>query len=79
VDAGFGPVEALRAATTGPVEFFGLAGSLGTIEADKSADLVLLDADPLQDIRSTMRIAAVIRRVRLYDAAALARLRNRKP
>ena len=79
VDAGFSPVEALRAATTGPAEFFGLAGSLGTVEAGKSADLVLLDADPLQDIRSTMRIAAVIRQGRLYDVAALARLRNKKP
>jgi imidazolonepropionase-like amidohydrolase len=79
VDAGFSPVEALRAATTGPAEFFGLAGSLGTVEAGKSADLVLLDADPLQDIRSFMRIAAVIRKGRLYDAAALTRLRNKKP
>ena len=79
VDAGFSPVEALRAATTGPAEFFGLAGSLGTVEAGKSADLVLLDGDPLQDIRSTMRIAAVIRHGHLYDPAALTRLRNRKP
>jgi len=79
VDAGFSPVEALRAATTGPAEFVGLAASLGTVEAGKSADLVLLDADPLQDIRSTTRIAAVIRQGRLYDAAALRRLRNRKP
>ena len=79
VDGGFGPVEALRAATTGPAEFFGLAGSLGTVEAGKSADLVLLDGDPLQDIRSTIRIATVIRQGRLYDAAALTRLRNREP
>jgi imidazolonepropionase-like amidohydrolase len=79
VDAGFSPVEALRAATTGPAEFFGLAGSLGTVEAGKSADLVLLEGDPLQDIRNTMRIAAVIRQGRLYDAAALTRLRDRKP
>ena len=79
VDAGFSPVEALRAATTGPAEFFGRAGSLGTVEVRKSADLVLLDGDPLQDVRSTGRIAAVIRQGRLYDAAALTRLRNRKP
>src|SRR5215472_18054291 len=79
VDAGFSPVEALRAATTGPAEFVGLAGSLGTVESGKSADLVLLDGDPLQDIRSTMRIAAVIRRGRLYDGAALTRLRNTRP
>jgi imidazolonepropionase-like amidohydrolase len=76
VDAGFSPVEALQAATTGPAEFFGLAASLGTVEAGKSADLVLLDGDPLQDIRSTMRIAAVIRQGRLYDAEALTRLHS---
>jgi imidazolonepropionase-like amidohydrolase len=69
VDAGFSPVEALRAATTAPAEFFRLAGSFGTVEAGKSADLVLLDANPLQDIRSTMRIAAVIRKGRVYEQA----------
>ena len=74
VDAGFSPVEALRAATTAPAEFFGLAGSLGTVEAGKSADLVLLEGNPLQDIRSTMRVRAVIKKGRLYDAAALTRL-----
>jgi len=79
VDAGFSPVEALRATTTGPAEFFGLAGSMGTVEVGKSADLALLDGDPLQDVRSTARIVAVIRQGRLYDAVALTRLRGRKP
>jgi cytosine/adenosine deaminase-related metal-dependent hydrolase len=69
----------IGSATTGPAEFLGLAGSLGTVEAGKSSDLVLLDADPLQDIRSIIRIVAVIRQGRLYDAAALTRLLNRKP
>jgi imidazolonepropionase-like amidohydrolase len=79
VDAGFRPVEALRAATTGPAEFLGLSASLGAVEAGKSANLVLLDGNPLENIRNTMRIAAVIRQGRLYETAALTRLRNRKP
>jgi imidazolonepropionase-like amidohydrolase len=79
VDAGFTPAEALWAGTEGPAEFFGLADLAGGIQAGKRADLVLLDADPLQDISNTKRITAVIRQGRLYDSAALARLRNRKP
>jgi imidazolonepropionase-like amidohydrolase len=79
VDAGFTPVEALRAATEGPAEFLGLADSVGTIMAGKSADLVLLDADPLQDINNTRRIVLVIKQGHLYDSEALTRLRNRKP
>ena len=79
VDAGFTPAEALRAATTGPAEFLGLTDSVGTIQAGRSADLVLLDADPLQDINNTRRVAVVIKHGRPYDSAALTRLRNLKP
>ena len=79
VDAGFTPAAALWAATEGPAEFLGLTESVGGIQAGKSADLVLLDADPLQDISNTRRIAVVIKQGHLYDSAALARLRNVKP
>ena len=79
VDAGFTPAEALWAATEGPAEFLGLADSVGGIKAGRSADLVLLDANPLQDISNTRRIAAVIKQGHLYDSGDLARLRNVKP
>ena len=59
-EAGFTQAEALRAATLSPAVFLGLSDSIGTIEPKKIADLVLLEADPLQDIRNTKRIAAVI-------------------
>jgi len=49
VDAGFTPRKCC-AATEGPAEFLGLSDSAGAIQAGRSADLVLLDADPLQDI-----------------------------
>jgi imidazolonepropionase-like amidohydrolase len=60
VKAGLTPLQALRAATITPAEFLEAADSLGTVAPGKMADLVLLDADPLQDIRNTQRIAAVV-------------------
>ena len=54
------PLEALRTATYNPASYLGALDSLGTIGEGKIADLVLLDADPLEDIRNTRRISAVI-------------------
>ena len=71
VIAGLTPVEALRSATLNPAKFFGLDKTLGTIEQGKIADLVLLDANPLQDIRNTQRIYAVVSNGRLFDRKAL--------
>src|SRR5258708_2407440 len=71
VDAGFTPAEVLRAATWNPALFLGLSDSLGTIEAGKFADLVLLEANPLQDIHNTRGIVAVISEGRYLDRHAL--------
>ena len=60
VAAGFTPMEALQTATLNPAKFLGMEDRLGTIEKGKLADLVLLDANPLDDIRNTQKIAAVI-------------------
>src|ERR1700688_2574153 len=57
---GFTPMEALQTATLNPARFLGMEDKLGTIEKGKLADLVLLDANPLDDIRNTQKIAAVI-------------------
>jgi imidazolonepropionase-like amidohydrolase len=69
--AGMTPPEALRAATLTPARVLGRADSLGTVEPGRLADLVLLDADPLADIRNTRRIHAVVADGRLLDRAAL--------
>ena len=71
VKAGFTPGNALQAATRDVAEFLGLQGSLGTIEAGKVADLVLLDANPLEDIRNTQRISGVCLQGRWFDREAL--------
>lgn len=60
VEAGFTPLEALRTATVNPARFFGTTDSMGSIEVSKTADLVVLDANPLEDISNTKRISAVI-------------------
>jgi len=60
VAAGFTPVEALQTATLNPARFFGMEDQLGSVEKGKLADLVLLKANPLDDIANTQKIAAVI-------------------
>ena len=74
VDAGFTQAEALRAATLNPVLFLGLSDSLGSIDVGNTANLVILEADPLRDISSTKRIAAVISEGRYLDRQMLDRM-----
>jgi imidazolonepropionase-like amidohydrolase len=71
VKAGLTPMEAIRAATRNPAEFLGRLDSTGTVEVGKAADLVLLDADPLADIRNTRKIRAVVLRGKLFTDADL--------
>ena len=71
VAAGFTPMEALQTATLNPAKFLGMDDRLGTIEKGKAADLVLLDANPLDDIRNTQKIAAVVANGRYFSRADL--------
>jgi len=66
-ESGLTPMQALQTATRNPARYFGILNETGTIEAGKSADLVLLDADPLADIQNTQKIAAVVSRGRYYS------------
>ena len=71
VQAGMAPLAALESATIEPARYLGALDSLGTVATGKIADLVVLDANPLQDIRNLDRIRAVIVNGRLLTRATL--------
>ena len=71
VEAGLTPLQALQSATLNPARFFQRSRDLGTIEKGKLADLVLLDANPLEEIRNTQRINSVIVDGRLLNRQTL--------
>jgi hypothetical protein len=74
VRAGLSPLEALESATVRPAEFFSLADQMGTVDVGKKADLVLLDANPLDNIANTKQIAAVVSKGRLFTRNELSEL-----
>lgn len=71
---GMSPTEVLTSATRYPAEFFGMQDSLGTIAPGKLADLVLLSADPLADVRNTTHIVGVATGGTYFDRKELDRL-----
>jgi imidazolonepropionase-like amidohydrolase len=73
IAAGFTPLEALQTATLRPAQFLDKLNDYGKVEMGKVADLVLLDANPLDDIRNTQKIAAVVAAGRYFSRASLDR------
>lgn len=68
------PLEALKAATIDGAEKLGFLPDLGSIEAGKLADLVVLDANPLEDIHNTTKLRYVVKNGELYEASTLRRI-----
>jgi imidazolonepropionase-like amidohydrolase len=77
VAAGFTPLEAMQTATINPARFFGMEDQAGTVERGKFADLVLLSANPLEDIANTQKIAGVIVNGRYYGRAEIDKMLDR--
>lgn len=71
VQAGLSPLEALRTATINPARFLEREKELGSVSIGKIADLVLLDANPLEDVRHLRRVRAVVLNGRLLERAQL--------
>jgi imidazolonepropionase-like amidohydrolase len=77
VDAGFTPLQALQTATLNPAIFLGKRSDYGTVESGKVADLVLLRANPLENIANTRSITAVVADGRYLSLRDLEQLRTR--
>jgi imidazolonepropionase-like amidohydrolase len=71
VRTGLSPMQALQAATKNPAEFLGNSKTQGTIEAGKTADLVLLDGNPLEDVGNADKIDMVVVRGKVLGRPAL--------
>ncbi len=74
VQGGFSPFEALRGATIDGAAYFGMADDLGSIEAGKLADLVVIDGDVLADIRASEQVTHTMLNGRLYEASTMNQL-----
>jgi imidazolonepropionase-like amidohydrolase len=71
VQAGFTPMEAIQAATIVPARAMGMDKELGTVEAGKRADLIVIQGDPLEKINNTRNVEYVITNGVMYNAAEL--------
>jgi imidazolonepropionase-like amidohydrolase len=73
VKSGLTPLQALQAATLNPARYLEREQEMGTVEKGKLADLVLLDKNPLEDIRNTTSISAVVLDGKLMEKQTLDR------
>jgi imidazolonepropionase-like amidohydrolase len=69
VDAGFTPMQAIVMATRDNAQFLGKGKELGTVAAGKLADIIVVSANPLEDIRNTQRIVIVIKDGQVVDTS----------
>jgi imidazolonepropionase-like amidohydrolase len=67
VKSGFTPLQALQSATSNPALFLGRLDTHGLVEPKHGADLVLMDANPLEDIRNTRKIFGVVANGKYYS------------
>jgi adenine deaminase len=75
---GMSPLQALRCATINGANYLGMDKEIGSLEPGKLADMVVLDDNPLEDIRNTESVRYVIVNGRLYDAESMNEIGNRE-
>jgi imidazolonepropionase-like amidohydrolase len=75
VDAGLTPLQAIQTASRDAARAMGVSNEVGTIDVGKTADLVLLDANPLQDITNTRKIDAVVLHGHFFSKEDLAAMK----
>src|SRR5690606_14358662 len=73
---GMTPLEAIRCATLNGAEYLGMGKELGSLQTGKLADLIVLDENPLQDIRNSEKIRYVMVNGRLYDGNTMNEIGN---
>jgi imidazolonepropionase-like amidohydrolase len=77
VDAGLTPLEALQTATINPARFFGRTSDFGSVQAGRLADLLILSANPLEDIANTRTISGLVADGKYWAPTEIGRLRQR--
>lgn len=77
VEAGLSPQEALKTATVNPAAYFGMENELGSLRETQWADLLILSANPLVDIRNTQRIEGVIKQGKFFGKNELDSIKSR--
>ena len=76
VQGGMTPLEAIRCATLNGARYLGLDRDLGSLENGKLADLIVLDRNPLENIRDSEAIRSIMQNGRLYDGERLDEIGN---
>ena len=74
VDAGLSPYDAIKASTSGPAEFLGKQGSFGTISVGKSANFILVDGNPLENVKNLWNLEGISIRGKWLDKERLTTL-----
>lgn len=78
VQGGFSPLQAIRNATLNGAAYLGMSKEIGSLEVGKLADLMVMDANPLDDIRNSEKIKYVMQNGRLYDSATMNEIGTRE-
>ena len=71
VEAGLSPMDVIQLATLGSARVMKMDKEVGSIEAGKCADMILVDGNPLEDFRSLRKVTRVISNGRVFDPAEL--------